>query len=355
MFSIFWPFKLIGGIARFLLNLLVFASCVLTLTAFMGERGWAWSLTTHFRMQYLVIQLLALLMVTLSWWLLRKKGKTPVSKAEMWITTVFLMFFAGLNISQIAPYYSPLSRPDASHAKTERMKLMHVNLFGHLNHSKSLVTEAIRKTDPDIVDFVEYTPPWQRQLEQSDVLKRYPYRVSGRGHIGLYSKRPLMNARLVYADPSQKLSNQANIVAQIRLGGEPVTILVAHPASPIMPSHLDWQQASFRAWERNRGKLGKNLVLVGDLNTAPWSREFESLVKNTGLRDSQLGYGLQPTWPVFFPVPGTAHTQSPWATPLSIPIDHVLVSERILVLSRQTGPFVGSDHLPVVVELGLKK
>jgi endonuclease/exonuclease/phosphatase (EEP) superfamily protein YafD len=356
MFSIFWPFNLIGGLLRLLVSFLVLASCALTVAAFMGERGWLWSLFSHFRVQYFAIQFIALILITLSWWLIRRKGKPLVSRAEVWMGTIFLMFFAGLNLSQIAPYYPPFAKPDARESESaDTVKLMHINLFGYLNNSRSLVIEALQTTDADMVDLVEYTEPWRRELERSGVLKRYPYKFTGKNHIGLYSKRPLRNARLVYTNPRQQTTPYANIIADFKLNGHPVTILVAHPASPIQPSHLQWQQASFRAWARERGKLGRNLIIVGDLNTAPWSPEFAQLLSKTGLRDSQMGFGIQPTWPAFFPVPGRPHAQSSWAAVLGIPIDHVLVSERILVFSRRTGPFVGSDHWPVVAELGLKK
>jgi endonuclease/exonuclease/phosphatase (EEP) superfamily protein YafD len=169
----------------------------------------------------------------------------------------------------------------------------------------------------------------------------------------LYSKRPLKNAHLVYADTKQRFANQANIIAQLKINQEPVTILVAHPASPIQPSHLEWQQKSFRQWGKERALLGKNLVLVGDLNTAPWSVEFQRLLKETGLRDSQVGFGLQPSWPTFLPFVRDTRLKSCLALPFGIPIDHILVSDNIRVLTRHTGPFIGSDHLPVVAELTL--
>jgi endonuclease/exonuclease/phosphatase (EEP) superfamily protein YafD len=59
------------------------------------------------------------------------------------------------------------------------------------------------------------------------------------------------------------------------------------------------------------------------------------------LRDSQLGFGVQPSFPTFS-----------WA--IRIPIDHCLVSPEVVVLDRKLAPSVGSDHFPVMVELALK-
>jgi endonuclease/exonuclease/phosphatase (EEP) superfamily protein YafD len=353
LFSIFWPFKLAAGLFKALLNLLIFISCALTIAALMGDRGWLWSLSTHFHMQYLSIQLIALLAVSIAYWNKAKKGESVLSRLETWFNLVALMFFAGLNLSQIAPYYWPPLTISDSHSKNT-VKVMHINLFGYLNHNRQLVETAIQSQDPDIVDLVEYTEPWQRDLEHAGIFKKYPYRKIGQGHIGLYSKLPLRNARLVYADPNHKVANQANIVAQFRLSQQPVTILVAHPASPIQPSHLEWQQTSFRKWGKERPTLGKNLLIVGDLNTAPWSVEFRRLLKETGLRDSQVGFGLQPSWPTFLPFVRQNRLKSALALPFGIPIDHILVSDNIQVLTRHTGPFIGSDHLPVIAELNLQ-
>jgi endonuclease/exonuclease/phosphatase (EEP) superfamily protein YafD len=271
---------------------------------------------------------------------------------EQWLSLVFLAFFAGLNLVCVAPYYLT-PKPEIS-ANATQLKLLHINVFGKTNQNPQAVISLIRTEKPDVLDLVEYTEQWQRRLESTGIFKAYPYRVAGRGHIALYSKRPLKNARLTYAG-IQKIANQANIIAQITLDHQPVTLLVAHPASPIMPSHLQWLKESFNTWTQERKALGRNLLIVGDLNTSPWSQEFHTLTQNTGLRDSQLGYGIQPSWPMLLPFFGI-RTEPNWLTQLLlIPIDHVLVSDRIQIVSRRTGPFVGSDHLPVIVEFALGK
>lgn len=355
MFSIFWPVKLAFGVFKFLLNLVVLATCALTIAAMMGDKGWLWSLTTHFRMQYLGIQALALLLVVLACSLSRKDNQTASAWTESRLSIGFLCFFIMLNLTPILPYYLPSSRPSVAELKfSHPVKLMHFNLFGQLNRNTASVAQAITAADPDMVDLVEYTPAWQRALEQTGVWRRYPYRVAGKGHIALYSKLPLQNARLTYAAPGKQVANQANIIAQVSINRQPVTILVAHPASPILPSHLTWLKQSFQTWQQERSRLGQNLLVVGDLNTSPWSKEFENMTRNTGLRDSQLGYGVQPSWPMLLPILGIRSTPTLVTNLLAIPIDHVLVSEKILVFSRKTGPFVGSDHLPVTVEIGMK-
>lgn len=350
MFNIFWPFKLVSSLIKGIFSLILFLSCVLTIIAFMGDRGWLWSLSAHFRTQYLCIQLIALFFASTFFWLRHKEKQSAPSKIETWSNLVFLMVFVGLNLSQVAPYigsslfFKPAS--DVSH-----LKLLHSNVFGMVNPNRSLIAEVILTEKPDLIDFVEYTEPWRKDLETSGVLKAYPYRVVGASHMALYSKVPLRNARLVFPNPAKHDANAANIVASVMVNHRPVNLLIAHPPSPFTPDNLAAQQLMFQRWVRHRKQFGTNLLLVGDLNTTPWSREFSQLTQGMKLKDSQLGIGLQPSWPMFFsflPIPETFKSLA--AIPFGISIDHVLASEQIQILSRKTGAFVGSDHLPVIVE-----
>jgi endonuclease/exonuclease/phosphatase (EEP) superfamily protein YafD len=84
------------------------------------------------------------------------------------------------------------------------------------------------------------------------------------------------------------------------------------------------------------------LVVMGDFNTTPWSRLFAGLVGRTGLCDSRAGFGIQASFPSDMPV-------------VRIPIDHLLASCSIGVRARRIGPQVGSDHLPVIVDLTIPR
>jgi endonuclease/exonuclease/phosphatase (EEP) superfamily protein YafD len=78
------------------------------------------------------------------------------------------------------------------------------------------------------------------------------------------------------------------------------------------------------------------VLLAGDLNTTPWSPYFQTLEKESGLKNSMKGFGFQPSWA------GNAF--------LKIPLDHFLHSPEIVIHNRMIGPDVGSDHLPVIID-----
>jgi endonuclease/exonuclease/phosphatase (EEP) superfamily protein YafD len=57
------------------------------------------------------------------------------------------------------------------------------------------------------------------------------------------------------------------------------------------------------------------------------------------LVNSQRGYGLAATWPT---------------RPLTlVPLDHMLHSDSLTTVARDIGPDLGSDHLPLTVEVSV--
>ena len=81
---------------------------------------------------------------------------------------------------------------------------------------------------------------------------------------------------------------------------------------------------------------------VGDLNVTPWSWPFRNLLTKGETRNSQIGFGLQPTF---------AATSFAF---LRVPIDHLLHSDALLIRDRRLGPSLGSDHFPLLVNLEYK-
>jgi endonuclease/exonuclease/phosphatase (EEP) superfamily protein YafD len=90
---------------------------------------------------------------------------------------------------------------------------------------------------------------------------------------------------------------------------------------------------------------------MGDLNITMWSPYYRRFVSKTGLWNTRQGSGILPTWrPVkirFWRLPSALS----WL--LALPIDHCLVSPAIAVPQIRPGPDVGSDHLPLIVDLRL--
>jgi endonuclease/exonuclease/phosphatase (EEP) superfamily protein YafD len=84
-------------------------------------------------------------------------------------------------------------------------------------------------------------------------------------------------------------------------------------------------------------------VVVGDLNTTMWSPAYRKLIHATGLRNARDGFGICPT----------LGSERRWIAALALPYDHSLVNQKVGVIGFRSGPFLGSDHLPIIAELAV--
>ena len=82
------------------------------------------------------------------------------------------------------------------------------------------------------------------------------------------------------------------------------------------------------------------VIVIGDFNATPWSSAFRTFEGDTGLVNSQRGYGLSATWPTSLPI-------------TLVPLDHMMHSDSLTTITRVVGPDLGSDHMPLTVEVSL--
>ena len=122
-------------------------------------------------------------------------------------------------------------------------------------------------------------------------------------------------------------------------GDEWFTMIATHPVPPQGRIGSDVRNAQFAELGRLVPTIETPVVLVGDLNATPWSHHYRRLIRETGLVNASCGQGVRPTWPAVFPAP------------MRIPIDHCLCSEEFTVVKTHVGRDVGSDHLPLIVDL----
>jgi endonuclease/exonuclease/phosphatase (EEP) superfamily protein YafD len=296
-----------------------------SLLAYLSPFAQSCELMSHFRVQYLVIQIVTLLLLVL------------FQRSRWLLLGVALLCLNGFPIAQ---YYLPQHRSETT--QLAKFKLLQLNVLKK-NNQYAKVVSLVQKEQPDIITFEEIDQTWLDQLKP--LSEAYPYKQSvpqdNNFGIGLYSKFPLKNIKLEHFGKPYRGMVFPFISATVHAEKLPsFTVMAAHPLPPMGGFHTRNSQLADMA--ARRSTFGKNLIIAGDMNLSQWSSYFGDFTKISGLRDSQLGFGVQPTWP------STAFL-------MLTPIDHVLVSENFVVLDRRIGPDVGSDHLPVIVELGLRK
>ena len=295
-------------------------ACIATLLGFAGTLWWVFELATHFRVQYgIALGAATLLLLLLRQW--------------RWATVFGLC--ALVNLVVIAPaFWSDHSSLPSSSAPqpTLRVLLANVNLD---NRDPVRIRQVISDYHPDFVMLLETTPWLLKQL--TDLAERYPHHIAAPREdpfgIALFSRHPFLKADTVYLGSP----GLPSITAEFMTSGRHFTLLGTHPLPPVSAECVQDRNDQFAQLATFARQTHPPLLLLGDLNTSPWSPYFEQMLTISGLRDSARGRGIFPSWPAGWPL-------------LWVPIDHALFSEGILIQRRETGPDIGSDHYPVIVD-----
>ena len=294
--------------------------CLASLTGFIGQYWWLLDLTSHFRVQYFLL----LFGIAVGFGTVRKYQQAAV-----------FAIFSLINLFVIIPGYIYPNVGKQSARQHFRALLLNVNTN---NENYDLVEKLIEKNDPDIIVLEEVDSAWIRSL--SGIQKDYPYSIiRARGDnfgIALFSRSPLKTADIAYIGKADVPS----IVTRMQVGTSTLTILATHPLPPVGAGYAHLRDDQLSSLSETIREIEKPVIVLGDLNTTPWSFHFRDLLKESGLSDSCRGYGIQGTWPSFF-------------FPLRIPIDHCLHSSEVTILNRKIGSDVGSDHLPLIVDFTL--
>ena len=306
-------FAVLGG-----LDLFAVALATASLFGFLGRLHWGLELFSHFRVQYM--QLCLPLIGIHLWKRLNRRA-------------VLLIALAMINYAFVLPLY--FGKPDAPNVKPVRAMLININAG---NENTALLLEAIQQADPDVLLLEEVTPKWNRKLKGLE--EKYPHQITEARDdcfgIKLLSKLPLSHSSITTIGDSDLPS----IVTILHTPHGEISFIGTHPLPPIGKKYAASRNAQLAALPAVIQQQKKPVLLMGDLNSSPWSPHFKSLIKESALKNSMKGFGFQPSWA------GNAF--------LTIPIDHALHAAPITIHHRMIGPNVDSDHLPVIVDFSVR-
>ena len=296
------------------------AACLATLLGSLGTHWWFLDLLSHFQVHYAVI----LLLCTCGLLLAKPRRRCTIPLVGL-LFTLNLLWGAAQPVPQIGPIESPI-------------RLLSINVYAG-NPRIERIEDYVQRIDPDLLVLMEITSDWQPTLER--LAHRYPHHVI-RTHpapfgIALFSRLPVDSSTILELGGS----GVPSIQARLRHEGQPIELLAIHTLPPISASFSETRNRQLEALSDHARQCRDPLIVVGDLNLTPWSPWFRRLLERTHLLDTRNGFGIQPSWPARFR----------W---LGIPIDHCLVSPQYIIRSRSCGPNLGSDHLPVLCDFGLK-
>lgn len=288
------------------------------LAGFLGRWWWPLEIASHFRWQYAL---------ALALW------SGVLALFRRWRMATATLLIALLNLVLLLPFYGG----PGEEAGEPTLRILSANVNRN-NQQPRLLLALVQELEPDLVAVIEATPAYMAGLEL--LRAAYPYTV-GENQLNpdgsvLLSRRPLTEAEVLqFTDGSYP-----TIVARVD-GASALTVIATHPPPPRGARRLQTRTEEMAAIAAIVAERPEPVVVVGDFNSTPWSPYFMDLLAATRLRDARLGFGLQLTWPTHQPL-------------LRIPIDHALVGERLVVHDFRTGPDVGSDHYPIIVDLSVE-
>ena len=288
--------------------------------SWLGRRHWIFDNLTSFVVQYAIAGgglLVAFLLL-----------RRPV-----WALAAAIML--GTNLFR----FWPAGEPPVAAGAGEPFRVVSANVKT-TNRQFDRFTQFVRKTEPDLLLVLETDDDWITALEalEPDLPHAIVAPRQDNFGIALFSRQPFDEARVVELGES----HVPTIVARLTRDGRPITDVGTHPLPPARSALAAERNRQLDAVAEFANGLPGEVILMGDLNLSPWSPCFGDLLRESRLADSRVGFGIQPTWPAGFPL-------------MLTPIDHLLVSEGLTVLDREVGSEIGSDHLPVVATIAVRR
>lgn len=301
----------LAGLAGLVLALLLLAA---------GQLAWLWiafDIINHFTIHLVVMAgacLLALIMP--------RRG-VPTALAGMVIGVIGIGLWPHY-VSHEAP--APLRA--APGQQSVRVMTFNTSLF---NTDWRAVADEVLRQEPDIVALIEIG---REKAPLFDALAAtYPYRLDCIGeancHLAILSKRS-------FAAAAVRTGWRGPPLIRVEYGTE-LNRLMVTAVHTLRPPHFAAQLAQMTALGDDLAAHDRPQIVLGDLNSTPFSRMLKTLIDRSGLyRVSGL-----PSWPATLALP-------------QIAIDHILVSPPMSPAGKlRIGDSAGSDHYPLIVEIAI--
>jgi endonuclease/exonuclease/phosphatase (EEP) superfamily protein YafD len=207
-------------------------------------------------------------------------------------------------------------------------------LYQNLDFERTL--RGIAALEADVMVLCEVTQDARRHFRSLE--PRFPYALDTCSADSLYGI--VILSRFPLAERSKGIGEDSlprHLAADLAIDGRIITLVAMHPTNPLRVSRAHRIPAEFDNVAALVRGAPDDLILIGDCNAAGWSSYLQDLERKTGLANDRK---VRPSWPI-------------WLPPLvRLPLDHVWVRGRATLLRAGLGPKFGSDHLPLIAEIG---
>lgn len=193
-------------------------------------------------------------------------------------------------------------------------------------------------------DFVVVSQGTDEVLNAPALNAAYPYRRNHPTH-EVFSRSPFepVDTETLRGTTIERETRRLPRVRSTTLSGARVILVSPDVRSPRTPEYSRAAISSLTLTgdlvRALRQEHRLPMIVAGDFNSTPQGPGYQAFRERSGLRDAAGSLLRSGTWPTALPR---------W---LGIAIDHIFVSEDIVVLSYAIGPDLGGDHRPVIARL----
>lgn len=248
-------------------------------------------------------------------------------------------------------------------AAGDTLKIISFNVWGDNPHLDD-VQAWLREQNADIVLMQEIPPTWSGD-GVPELLDLYPHQASQSAELRYWgqaaiSRYPLESVEDFDLEGDGTGSHQRLV---INVDGQQIAVYNVHFEMPVREGARFYVPIDHHAVDlalryddtRRNGQINRLLPLldaealpylvVGDFNMSDDAVIYSVFAERMGDSFHEAGTGLGASWPV------ASVAGLPSFVPLLLRIDYVWHSEEFRTVSAQLGDPLGSDHLPLVVEL----
>lgn len=288
-----------------------------------GGLHWVFDLCSHFRWQYLAVCVVAVI------WAAWKRHRLVL------LVSGATLLLNGWMIGQMA-WNPEVSREGV--AGDFKLRVLSMNVLTS-NHDSRSVKREIEASEAEVVFLMEVNHRWTAALSELRAL--YPHHVAlpreDNFGVALFSKIPWTRQEILWLGQAHVPSIEIELSHQ----GRPLTIIGTHPLPPVGGTYSRARNEQLESLAEHVMEAGTPVLVVGDLNATPWSAGMRLLMSTGHLRFRSLYPPWAPTWRV--------------GSVFAIPIDHALCTPPLVITDRTIGPDVGSDHRPLLVDVGWER
>lgn len=242
----------------------------------------------------------------------------------------FLVSFATLYHLWILSPFWYLESPTKTPADIKnQIDVFYANLNSQ-NQEKQLLIDYLKKESPDLVLLVEVNKTWANEIKK--LKDQYPY-SQAIVHDGNFGMAVLSKEKVTL---EKTLVDKENFIPALFLSvensGSTFKTILLHSFPPFGHYGTLIRDRYLQTVSRTLTGEKSPMLVCGDFNTTPWTAIFQDFLKHSGLHLSSL-IRTWPTWPFS-----------------GLSIDHCL-SKNIGINQYRKGPYIGSDHWPLLLQV----